>query len=212
MSRPLALLGLGLVVAAALWLALGDPSGGPGPTLAPSAGEVPRGSGASGAPADTVTPSDTATPVEPNGTVVRVVDGDTVQLALEGGTETVRLIGVDTPETVDERKPVQCYGPEASARTKALLPVGTSVRVERDAEARDQYGRLLAYVTRAADGLFINRSLLADGYGVVLSIAPNTTHAATFRAAEAAARQARLGLWGACGGPGVPAAPSTTGG
>ena len=209
MSRPLALLGLGLVVAAALWLALGDPSSGPGPTLAPSTGEVARGSGASGAPAGTDAP---ATPVEANGTVVRVVDGDTVQLALEGGTETVRLIGVDTPETVDERKPVQCYGPEASARTKALLPTGTPVRVERDAEARDQYGRLLAYVTRAADGLFVNRSLLADGYGVVLSIAPNTTHAAAFRAAEAAARQAQLGLWGTCGGPGVPAAPSTTGG
>lgn len=212
MSRPLALLGLGLVVAAALWLALGDPAGGPGPTLAPGTGEVRRGSGAGGPPAAGPGADAGGGPVEPNGTVVRVVDGDTVQLALEGGTETVRLIGVDTPETVDERKPVQCYGPEASARTKALLPAGTPVRVERDAEARDQYGRLLAYVTRAADGLFVNRSLLADGYGVVLSIAPNTTHAAAFRAAEAAARQAGLGLWGTCGGPGVPAAPSTTAG
>jgi micrococcal nuclease len=191
MPRTLVLLGLGLVVAVAVWFALGAPSGGDGPVLAPPSG--------ASAPA-----------VAANGTVVRVVDGDTVQLALEGGTETVRLIGVDTPETVDERKPVQCYGPEASAHTKALLPPGTAVRVERDAEARDQYGRLLAYVHRAADGLFVNLELVEDGYGVVLSIAPNTTHVAAFRAAEAAARQAGLGLWGTCGGPGKAAASSTT--
>lgn len=191
MSRPLVLLGLGLVVAVAAWLALGAPRGADAPVLSPP---------------------DTASgvAVTANATVVRVVDGDTVQLAFDGTTETVRLLGVDTPETVDERKPVQCYGPEASAHTKALLPAGTSVRVERDEEARDQYGRLLAYVTRAADGLFVNRSLVADGYGVVLVIEPNHAHAASFRAAEAAAKQAGLGLWGTCGGPGKAAAPSTT--
>src|SRR5688572_14844689 len=65
-------------------------------------------------------------------TVTRVVDGDTIQARLPGGEETIRLIGIDTPETVDPRKPVQCFGREASERTKALLPEGTAIRLERD--------------------------------------------------------------------------------
>ena len=76
-----------------------------------------------------------------------------------GRDERVRLIGIDTPETVDPRKPVQCFGKEASDHTKALLPAGTAVRLERDAEARDRYDRLLAYVYRASDGLFVNLEL-----------------------------------------------------
>lgn len=191
MSRPLVLLGLGFVVAVTAWLALGAPSGSDAPVLAPP-------------------PSSAAAAVASSATVVRVIDGDTVQLAFDGATETVRLLGIDTPETVDDRKPVQCFGPEASARTKALLPSGTAVQVTRDEEARDQYGRLLAYVVRAADGLDVNHSLVADGYAVVLVIEPNHAHAAALRAAEASARQAGLGLWGTCGGPGKAAAPSTT--
>src|SRR5205085_3089746 len=88
-------------------------------------------------------------------TVARVVDGDTIVVHLGGRTETVRLLGIDTPETVDPRKPVQCFGTEASHRTKELLPPGTGVRLERDVEARDIYGRLLAYVRRD-DGTFVN--------------------------------------------------------
>lgn len=201
MSRTLVLLGLGLVVAVAVWLTLGAPRTD-GPQLAPvsgAAGAEPAAPAASGADAATA-----------NATVVRVVDGDTVHLAFGSTVETVRLLGIDTPETVDERKPVQCFGPEASARTKALLAPGTPVHVERDTEARDQYGRLLAYVWRAADGLFVNRSLVADGYAVVLVIEPNHAHAADLRAVEATARQGGLGLWGTCGGPGRAAAPSTT--
>jgi micrococcal nuclease len=148
--------------------------------------------------------------VAANGVVVRVVDGDTVQVEVAGVTEPVRLIGVDTPETVDERKPVQCFGPEASAHTKSLLPAGTAVRLERDAEARDKYGRLLAYLYRASDGLFVNLQLVRDGYGAVLLIEPNVTHAAAFRDAQATARRQRAGLWGVCGEPGLAAAPSTT--
>jgi micrococcal nuclease len=187
MSRPFVVLGLSLVLAVAVWFAVGRPQAGSQPTLEPLPQLVPA-----------------------NAIVVRVVDGDTVQIQAEGVTEPVRLIGVDTPETVDDRKPVQCFGPEASAHTKALLPPGTAVRLERDAEARDKYGRLLAYLYRAGDGLFVNLELVRDGYGSVLSIAPNVTYAATFRDAEASARQQGAGLWGVCGEPGRAAAPSTT--
>ncbi len=187
MSRPLVLLGLGLMVAIAVWLTVGNPHAGPPPRLESVPGAV-----------------------EANGAVARVVDGDTVHITVDHATEIVRLIGVDTPETVDERKPVQCYGPEASARTKVLLPPGTAVRLERDGEARDQYGRLLAYVYRASDGLFVNLALVRDGYGSVLLIAPNVTYADRFRDAEATARQQGAGLWGACGGPGRAAVSSTT--
>ena len=77
----------------------------------------------------------------------RVVDGDTIDVELGGHAERVRLLGIDTPETDEPGKPVQCYGKEASAAHQAeLLPAGTAVRLERDVEARDRYGRLLAYV------------------------------------------------------------------
>lgn len=130
--------------------------------------------------------------------VVAVVDGDTVELRLGGRTETARLLGVDTPEVVDPDEPVQCWGPEASARTKALLPPGTAVRVTRDIEARDRYGRLLVYLVRVADGLFVNRSLVADGYARTLAIAPNDAHRATLGRAQSEARAAGRGLWSAC--------------
>jgi micrococcal nuclease len=131
-------------------------------------------------------------------TIVRVVDGDTVVAHLPGGDEKVRLIGIDTPETVDPRKPVQCYGPEASARTKQLLPKGTAIRMERDAEARDRYGRLLAYVYRAGDGTFVNLALATEGFAHPLTIAPNVAYADRFAAAIADARAAGRGLWSAC--------------
>ena len=132
-------------------------------------------------------------------TVARVVDGDTVVLRLGGHDEHVRLIGIDTPETVDPRKPVQCFGKEASNRTKALLPEGTEVRLERDVEARDRYGRLLAYVFRVDDGTFVNLALAEEGYALSLTIPPNVAYADRFAAAVADARRAGRGLWGACG-------------
>jgi micrococcal nuclease len=129
---------------------------------------------------------------------VRVVDGDTVVVELGGRETSVRLVGIDTPETVDPRRPVGCYGPQASAHTKQLLPHGTAVRLERDAELRDRYGRLLAYVRRSSDDLFVNEDLLAGGYAKVLSIAPNTTYAPRFATVEREARSAGRGLWSAC--------------
>ena len=133
-------------------------------------------------------------------TVVSVVDGDTVHVRIGHKVETVRLIGIDTPETKDPRRPVGCYGPEASARTHELLPKGTVVEVVPDTELRDTYGRLLAYVTRVDDRLFVNLQLAAEGYAQVLSIAPNTAHAAEIRTAVDSARTAGLGLWSACTG------------
>lgn len=131
-------------------------------------------------------------------TVVHVVDGDTVDLRIGPRTETARLLGIDTPETVKPGAPVDCYGPEASARTKELLPEGTAVRITRDVEVRDRFDRLLVYVVRARDGLFVNRSLVADGFARTLSIAPNDAHRRELATAAAEARSARRGLWDAC--------------
>jgi micrococcal nuclease len=117
---------------------------------------------------------------------------------LGGRDERVRLIGIDTPETVDPRKPVQCFGKEASNRTKALLPKGTAIRLERDVEARDRYGRLLAYVYRVEDGTFVNLALAEEGFAQTLTIPPNVAYADRFAAAAADARRAGRGLWGAC--------------
>ena len=130
-------------------------------------------------------------------TVVHAVDGDTIIVDVGGRTEKVRILGADTPETVDPRKPVQCYGPEASAHTKMRLPPGTHVSLETDAEKRDKYGRLLAYVY--VDGARYDDELLRLGYARLLIIAPNGVHARAMLQEELAARAARLGLWGACG-------------
>ena len=135
---------------------------------------------------------------------MRVVDGDTIVVRLDGRDERVRFIGIDTPETVSPVKPVQCFGKQASDHTKELLAPGTVVHLERDVVARDVYGRLLAYVWRA-DGLFINLELARDGYASLLTIPPNVAHVGQFQAAVASARARDLGLWGRCGGPGVPA-------
>jgi micrococcal nuclease len=133
-------------------------------------------------------------------TVVRVVDGDTIVVRIGGHDENVRLIGIDTPETHKPNTPVECFGPEATARMQQLLPAGTAVRLERDAEARDRYGRLLAYVYRASDNLFVERTMLDEGFAGVLAIAPNNAHRAELGTAVAAAEAAGKGLWRACGG------------
>jgi micrococcal nuclease len=132
--------------------------------------------------------------------VLRVVDGDTVEVQVGGRKETVRLIGIDTPETVDPRSPVECFGAEASDRSKALLPEGTEVRLVADVEPRDRYDRLLAYVYRD-DGTFVNLALVEDGYASVLTYPPNVAHVDEFTAAAARAREEGRGLWAACGGP-----------
>lgn len=146
-----------------------------------------------------------ATPYAAEPTVIDVIDGDTIDVRIGYKRQRVRLLGIDTPETKDPRKPVQCFGKEASDRTKQLLPRGTIVRLELDTEERDVYNRLLAYVWRASDGQFINLDLVASGYADILSIPPNTAHADELRAAMTGAKAAPLGLWATCGGPDKPA-------
>ncbi len=130
--------------------------------------------------------------------VLRVVDGDTIVVRIGGLEESVRLLGVDTPESVDPRSPVECFGMEASRHTETLLPPGTEVRLVRDVEARDRYSRLLAYVYRADDGAFVNLQLVRDGFADVLTYPPNVAHADDFTTAAAQARDQGLGLWAAC--------------
>jgi len=134
-----------------------------------------------------------------NATVARVVDGDTIDVTLNGTEERVRLIGIDTPETVKPNTPVQCYGPEASEHTKELLPPGTPVYLERDLVARDDYGRLLSYVFRT-DGVFVNRDLIDNGFAVPLEIKPNLAYHVYFEQGADAAKAAGLGLWSHCPG------------
>jgi micrococcal nuclease len=129
-------------------------------------------------------------------TIVHVVDGDTLVAAFAGGrTETVRVLGIDTPETVDPRKPLQCFGPEASAYAKATL-TGRRARLEFDVQRRDIYGRLLAYVI--VDGHRYEDDVLQRGLARLLVIPPNGAYGRTMLAEELAARRAGRGLWGAC--------------
>ncbi len=130
--------------------------------------------------------------------VRRVVDGDTIEVRIGGVDETVRLLGIDTPESVDPRSPVECFGREASQHTASLLPPGTEVRLVRDVEARDRYDRLLAYVYRSDDGTFVNLALVRDGFAAVLTYPPNVAHADELTAAAAQARHDGRGLWSAC--------------
>jgi micrococcal nuclease len=127
--------------------------------------------------------------------VVRVVDGDTIEVRLDGQAEDVRLIGVDTPETVKPDTPVQCFGPRASHFTKQLLE-GQRVRLAFGVERHDVYGRLLAYVhlgNRFVDAILVRRGLARS-----LTIPPNDRFAPLFHRLELGAARAGRGLWGAC--------------
>ena len=123
--------------------------------------------------------------------VERVVDGDTIVVR---GVGRVRLIGVDTPETVDPRRPVEFFGREASAFTKRLLE-GRRVRLEYDRERNDRFGRTLAYVY-LRDGTFANAEIVRRGYGHAYTRFP-FRHLERFRRLEREAREAGRGLWGA---------------
>lgn len=131
--------------------------------------------------------------------VVRVVDGDTVVVdfpsRIEGFSENekVRLIGVDTPETVDSRRPVEYYGKEASSYTKELLG-GRAVRLAFGQDLRDRYGRLLAYVF-TEDAMCVNLRLVLDGFGFAYVKYP-FPFMEEFKAAEKKARKGKAGLWG----------------
>jgi len=124
--------------------------------------------------------------------VARVVDGDTIEI--EGG-EHVRYIGMNTPETVDPRRPVQCFGKEASNKNKELVE-GKDVRLEKDISERDKFGRLLRYVY--LDKMFVNLELVKEGYAYATSYPPDIKYQDLFRKAEREAREQKRGLWRAC--------------
>ncbi|MDD5646981.1 MAG: thermonuclease family protein [Candidatus Bipolaricaulis sp.] len=144
-------------------------------------------------------PASTQAPHESNQvilySIVSVVDGDTLKLNIDGTTQTVRLIGMDTPETVDPRKPVQCFGQEASNKAKELL-TGRSVRIEKDASQGDldKYGRLLVYVFRD-DGLFYNKHMIEQGFAHEYTYNTPYKYQAEFKAAEKSAQENQKGLW-----------------
>jgi micrococcal nuclease len=132
------------------------------------------------------------------GTVARIVDGDTIVVAVGGRTERVRYIGIDTPESVKPGTPVQCFAHRAAAEN-ARLVARQRVRLVLDVEPRDRFGRLLAYVYRVRDGVFVNAALVRGGFARTLTIPPNVRFAARFRTLAAQARRAGRGLWSACG-------------
>lgn len=144
--------------------------------------------------------------------VVRVVDGDTLVVDVGGHEEDVRLIGIDTPETVAPERPVECFGAEASERLAELLPAGTAIRLERDVEPRDRYDRLLAYVFRSDDGLFVNLAQVEGGFAEAMEYPPNTARRPEFDAAERSARAAGAGLWSTCGDADTPVVSAPPGG
>lgn len=136
--------------------------------------------------------------------VVRVIDGDTLRVRIDGDTELVRLLGIDTPEVENPHRPAGCYGREASAFTRAALPVGSRVVLTADPGQgrRDRFGRLLAYLDTAPGRdvmASLNARLVRGGYARVYVFRRNPfAHAGAFREAERAARDAGRGLWGAC--------------
>ena len=153
-------------------------------------------------PSPTASPSPTATAVSPAGEkaqVTRVVDGDTIDVSIAGTTYRVRYIGIDTPETVDPRRPVGCYGHEASERNRQLVD-GKTVELEKDVSETDDFGRLLRYVW--VDGEMANAVLVREGYAVASTYPPDVGYQELFLSLQRQARDAGRGLWGpACASP-----------
>ena len=162
-------------------------------------------SGAGGATSSTVVTGQERATVEPNARLDHVVDGDTIDvITTDGREERVRLTGIDTPEVAHGASsgrpatPGECFGDEATEFVRDLLPVGTELRLERDVVGRDDYGRLLAYVYRTSDGLFVNDEIVRRGYAQPLTIPPNVTFSEQFVGAAREAEADDLGLWSGC--------------
>ncbi len=146
---------------------------------------------------DSETPGQSVQTIETTTTsvavVVRVIDGDTVELSTGA---RVRYIGINTPETVDPRKSVECFGKESSAYNKQLV-LGQEVRLEKDVSDTDRYHRLLRYVY-LEDGTFLNLKLIEDGYADAATYPPDTKYSEQFVTAAKVARETGKGLWGKC--------------
>ena len=128
--------------------------------------------------------------------VTKVIDGDTFKLLINDREETVRLLGIDTPETKAPKTPVECFGREASDKLASFLN-NKSVVIEFDPTQgeSDRYGRLLLYIW--VDGLFVNREMIRQGYAYEYTYNLPYKYQPEFRADEKYARENKLGLWGA---------------
>ncbi|MER7108749.1 thermonuclease family protein [Streptomyces sp. NPDC000229] len=150
-----------------------------------------------GGVAPTTTPAQAA---PPGPIVLRVIDGDTLEVrgtgrvVPDGAIARVRLLEIDTPERGE------CFSREAAARTAELIPPGTRLRSERDVELKDRFGRYLLYVWNQ-QGVFVNESLVRSGHATSVLFEPNDKYWKTMTGAQAAARQAGAGLWSACPAP-----------
>jgi endonuclease YncB( thermonuclease family) len=133
------------------------------------------------------------TTVEEKFLISRIIDGDTIELS---NGNKVRYIGIDTPETVDPRKPVQCFGKEAKEANKNLV-LNKIVILKKDISDTDKYGRLLRYVY-LEDGTFVNLWLVKNGYASVYTYPPDVVHSEEFLTVEQEARKNKQGLWGNC--------------
>jgi endonuclease YncB( thermonuclease family) len=132
--------------------------------------------------------------------VIKVVDGDTIDVLINGQKQTVRLIGINTPETVDPRRPVQCFGKEASNETKRLLE-GKQVYLTKDVSETDKYNRILRLVYLPLENgqmLFVNDYLVRQGFANNYPYPPDVKYDDQFRQAEKEAREQKKGLWSAC--------------
>ncbi|MDP3758718.1 MAG: thermonuclease family protein [Candidatus Daviesbacteria bacterium] len=129
--------------------------------------------------------------------VTKVVDGDTIVVS---GGQTVRFIGIDTPETVDPRRSVGCFGKEASKKVKELL-FEKEVILQKDVSETDKYKRLLRYIflpLPSGQTLFVNDYLVREGFAKVLTFPPDVKYNEQFRQAETEAKESSRGLWGRC--------------
>ncbi len=124
--------------------------------------------------------------------ITKVIDGDTIEIK---GGKRVRYIGIDTPETVDPRKPVQCFGKEASNKNRQLVE-GKKVYLEKDISETDKYGRLLRYIW--IDNILVNELLVREGYAYSSSYPPDIKYRKNFDEAQRLAEKENKGLWGIC--------------
>ncbi len=128
--------------------------------------------------------------------VIGVKDGDTIEVEINGSRKIVRYIGIDTPESIDPRRPVECFGKEASNINRSLVE-NQLVQLEKDVSETDKYGRLLRYVYLG--GIFVNRYLVEEGFANASAYPPDIKYQEDLESSEEDARISNKGLWGACG-------------
>jgi micrococcal nuclease len=204
------------VIFACVLLALAAACGGAGDTTSPPTATAPASPAVTAIATVTPSPTDAAETLTGSPTpagleaasVVDVVDGDTIDVLIDGREFRVRYIGIDTPETVDPRRPVECFGREASERNRQLVE-GRAVGLEPDVSETDQFGRLLRYVwvdpsTGSGQARMVNATLVEEGYATASAFPPDVRYAEEFAALEAEARAEGRGLWSACATPEPP--------